>query len=172
MFSGKTEELIRRLNRAIIAKQSVEIYKPRLDHRFGKDQVVSHNKRSIRSTEVDFAEDILFQSGHCHVVGIDEIQFFDQNIVSICEKLANNGKRVIAAGLDMDYHGRPFGPVPQLLSIAEYVHKMHAICVVCGNIANYSYRHTDDNGQVLIGEKDIYEPRCRKCYMDGIKNVD
>ena len=165
MFSGKTEELIRRLNRALIAKQKVEIFKPKVDTRYHETEVVSHNQNSIRSTPVDFSEDILLLAGNSQVVGIDEAQFFDEEIVSVANKLANNGKRVIIAGLDMDFSGKAFGPMPELMAIAEYVTKVHAICAKCGGIATYSYRLSENKSKVLLGEKDKYEPRCRRCFL-------
>jgi thymidine kinase len=164
MFSGKTEELIRRLNRALIAKQKIEIFKPKLDTRYDESEVVSHNKTKIRSTPVDFAEDILLYSGTSEVVGIDEAQFFDAEIVNVVNKLANQGKRVIIAGLDMDFSGKAFGSMPELMATAEYVTKVHAICVKCGGIASYSYRLSEEKEKVMLGEKDKYEPRCRKCF--------
>lgn len=167
MFSGKTEELIRRINRAIIAKQKVEIFKPKVDTRYDKTQVVSHNQTSIRSTSVDFAEDILLLTGNSEVVGIDEAQFFDQEIVRVANTLANQGKRVIIAGLDMDFSGKAFGPIPELMAISEYVTKVHAICAQCGGIATYSYRLSEDKQKVMLGEKDKYEPRCRRCFLNG-----
>lgn len=164
MFSGKTEELIRRLTRAEIARQNVEIFKPAVDIRYDENDIVSHNKNVIRSTPVNTAEEILLLSGNCDVVGIDEAQFFDEGLPEVCNKLANQGKRVIIAGLDMDSAGRPFGPIPTLMAISEYVTKVHAICMVCGDIAHYSYRKIASSNQVLLGEKDIYEARCRKCF--------
>lgn len=164
MFSGKTEELIRRLNRAKIAKMQVEIFKPAIDTRYDVQDIVSHNKNIIRSTPVQSSSEILLLSHDSEVVGIDEAQFFDDGIVEIANKLAENGKRVIVAGLDMDSRGIPFGPMPALMAIAEYVTKVHAICVVCGDIANYSYRKGSNENQVLLGELDSYEARCRKCY--------
>ena len=169
MFSGKTEELIRRLNRALIARQTVEIFKPKVDARYHQEDVVSHNENTIRSTAVEFAQDILLFSGNCEVVGIDEVQFFDEQIVDVCNALANSGKRVIVAGLDMDFKGKPFGPMPKLLSIAEYVTKVHAICVQCGNLATYSFRLQDETSTVLIGEKETYEARCRSCFNKGMQ---
>ena len=166
MFSGKTEELIRRLNRALIARQQVEIFKPALDTRFDKERVVSHNANAIRSTAVNFAEDILLLSENCDVVGIDEVQFFDNQIVRVAGKLAQSGKRVILAGLDMDFEGKPFGPVPQLMAIAEFVTKVHAICMKCGDLAAFSFRLSPDKGKVLLGEKESYEARCRKCFFE------
>ncbi|WP_439881219.1 thymidine kinase [Pontibacter sp. MBLB2868] len=170
MFSGKTEELIRRLNRALIAKQKVEIFKPALDKRYHDEDVVSHNANSIRSTPVDFAQDMLLLGGSCDVVGIDEAQFFDEGLAEVCVKLANSGVRVIAAGLDMDYLGKPFGPMPALMSVSEYVTKVHAVCVQCGDIANYSFRNAASEQQVLLGETDSYEARCRHCFVEGLKS--
>ena len=167
MFSGKTEELIRRLKRAQIAKLKVEIFKPKVDIRYDENDIVSHNHNSIRSTPVNTAEEILLLSGDCDVVGIDEAQFLDQAIVDVCNTLAFNGKRVIVAGLDMDSRGLPFGPMPQLLAIAEYVTKVHAICIICGDIAHYSYRKIVDENLVILGEHDIYEARCRTCYLEN-----
>lgn len=167
MFSGKTEELIRRLNRAKIAKQKVEIFKPAIDVRYHEVDIVSHNQTAIRSTPVYSSEEILLMTYDCEVVGIDEAQFFDAGIVDVVNKLAENGKRVIIAGLDMDSRGIPFGPMPNLMSIAEYVTKVHAICVVCGDIANYSYRKVPNQQQVMLGESDSYEARCRKCFHAG-----
>jgi thymidine kinase len=169
MFSGKTEELIRRLNRAKIAKQRVEIFKPALDKRYHEQDVVSHNENAIRSTPVQFAHDILLLTGDCDIVGIDEAQFFDEEIIQVANHLANQGKRVILAGLDMDFAGKPFGPMPALMAIAEYVSKVHAICMSCGDLAAYSYRLSNAEQQVVLGEKDIYEARCRKCFLDGMK---
>jgi len=164
MFSGKTEELIRRLNRALIAKQKVEIFKPAVDTRYDENDVVSHNENSIRSTPVQFADDIILLAGDCDVVGIDEAQFFDEEIVNVAVKLANSGKRVILAGLDMDFKAQPFGPMPGLMSIAEFVTKVHAICMQCGGVASYTYRLVGSKEKVLLGEKDSYEARCRTCY--------
>lgn len=164
MFSGKTEELIRRLNRAKIAQQKVEIFKPAIDVRYHDADIVSHNHTAIRSTPVNTSEEILLMCSDCDVVGVDEAQFFDGGIVEIVNKLAEQGKRVIVAGLDMDSRGVPFGPMPNLMAIAEYVTKVHAICVVCGDIAHYSYRKVSDGQQVLLGESDSYEARCRRCY--------
>ena len=169
MFSGKTEELIRRLNRAKIAKQKVEIFKPTVDKRYHEEDVVSHNANAIRSTPIDFAQDMLLLGGSCDVVGIDEAQFFDEGLAEVCVKLANSGVRVIAAGLDMDYLGKPFGPMPALMAVAEYVTKVHAICVQCGDIATYSFRSAASEQQVLLGETDSYEARCRHCFLEGLK---
>ncbi|MGI9542289.1 MAG: thymidine kinase [Cyclobacteriaceae bacterium] len=170
MFSGKTEELIRRLNRAIIAKQRVEIFKPVIDTRYHGEEVVSHNDTAIRSTPVSFADDILLLAVNCDVVGIDEAQFFDPRIVDVSLQLANNGVRVILAGLDMDFEGEPFGPIPALLAIAEYVTKVHAICAQCGNIASFSYRLHPSKAKVKLGESEAYEARCRRCFEEGMKN--
>ncbi|MEZ4978714.1 MAG: thymidine kinase [Chitinophagales bacterium] len=168
MFSGKTEELIRRLKRAIIANKSVEIFKPEIDVRYDENEVVSHDKNKIRSTPVSHSENILLLADGVEVVGIDEAQFFDMELVAVCEKLANRGTRVIIAGLDMDFLGKPFGPMPALLSIADYITKVHAICVVCGDIAVHSYRTVSNNKTVMLGEMESYEPRCRKCYKEGV----
>ena len=170
MFSGKTEELIRRLKRAKIANLRVEIFKPRIDTRYSEESVVSHQGNSILSTPVDSARSILEKAEGVDVVGIDEAQFFDNGIVDVCTTLANNGIRVIVAGLDMDFLGRPFGPMPALFAIAEEVTKVHAICTHCGELAQYSYRKSQNKGVVLLGEKDIYEPLCRKCYNEAIEN--
>lgn len=164
MFSGKTEELIRRLNRARIARQRVEIFKPMIDTRYDAVNVVSHNENSILSTPVNSATQILLLTNEVDVVGIDEVQFFDDEIVEVCNKLAGQGIRVIVAGLDMDFTGKPFGPVPALMATAEYVTKVHAICIRCGNLAQYSYRKTDEQKLVMLGETDSYEPLCRSCY--------
>jgi thymidine kinase len=166
MFSGKTEELIRRLTRARLAKQQVEIFKPSVDTRYHETNVVSHNETSIRSTPVSFAGDILLLSGTCDVVGIDEAQFFDEEIVRVVQLLANKGKRVILAGLDMDFEGKPFDPMPKLMAIAEYVTKVHAICMKCGDLAAFSYRLSAGKEKVMLGEKDSYEARCRKCFHE------
>jgi len=170
MFSGKTEELIRRLNRALIAKQNVEIFKPVTDTRYHDKNIVSHNENAIRSTPVNFASDILLLAGDCDVVGIDEAQFFDESIVEVCNSLANNGKRVIVAGLDMDFEGRPFGPMPYLLAVAEFVTKVHAICAQTGELASYSYRLTQNSEQVMLGEKAEYEARSRRSFAEGMKD--
>jgi len=167
MFSGKTEELIRRLRRATIAKQNVEIFKPALDTRYDDEDVVSHNKTAIRSTPVQFASDILLLAGDSDVIGIDEAQFFDEQIVDVSRKLANSGKRVIVAGLDMDASGKPFGPMPYLLAIAEFVTKLHAICAISGSLASFSYRLTDSEKTVELGETDIYQARNRKYFYEG-----
>lgn len=164
MFSGKTEELIRRLKRAKIARQKVEIFKPSIDIRYSEEEIVSHDSNSIQSTPVDSSASILLLSSGVDVVGIDEAQFFDQGIVDICNQLADQGTRVIVAGLDMDFKKVPFGPMPYLLSIADEVTKVHAICVECGHLANYSHRLIDNDKRVLLGEKGEYQPLCRTCY--------
>jgi thymidine kinase len=172
MFSGKTEELIRRLKRAKIANLKVEIFKPAIDIRYDEINVVSHDSNYIPSTPIDNSQTILLMAGDVDIVGIDEAQFFDDEIIHVCETLALQGIRVIVAGLDMDYLGRPFGQMPRLLAIADFITKLHAICVRCGNLANISYRKTNAEGQVLVGEKDIYEPRCRTCYNEGGEAVN
>lgn len=164
MFSGKTEELIRRLKRAHIANKRVEIFKPNIDTRYDEVNVVSHNANSIRSTPITHSENILLMSEGVEVVGIDEAQFLDAELPRVCEQLAQKGTRVIIAGLDMDFEGRPFGPIPQLLAIADYITKVHAICVKCGDIAHFSYRTSLDKNKILLGEKESYQPRCRSCY--------
>jgi thymidine kinase len=169
MFSGKTEELIRRLRRAQFAGLKVEIFKPSLDKRYSETRVVSHDEKSIISTPVDNASAILLFAGDVNVIGIDEAQFFDNSIVEVCNKLADNGIRIVVAGLDMDFMGKPFGPIPALLAIAEYVTKVHAICMRCGNLAQYSFRKSEEDQIVVLGEKDKYEPLCRNCYNEIIK---
>ena len=172
MFSGKTEELIRRLRRAQFAGLKVEIFKPSLDKRYSETRVVSHDDKSIVSTPVDHATAILLLAGDVNVVGIDEAQFFDNSIVDVCNKLADKGIRVVIAGLDMDFMGNPFGPMPALLAIAEYVTKVHAICMRCGNLAQYSFRKSDEDQVVVLGEKDKYEPLCRTCYNLAINKEE
>lgn len=167
MFSGKTEELIRRLKRVKIANLKAEIFKPSVDVRYDEVKIVSHDENKIQSTPVDNSQTILLLAQGVDVVGIDEAQFFDDQITHVCEKLALSGIRVIVAGLDMDYMGKPFGPMPDLLAIADYITKLHAICVKCGNIANVSYRKVTGGDQVLLGEKNLYEPRCRICAALG-----
>ena len=167
MFSGKTEELIRRLNRAKIARQQVEIFKPAFDKRYHEEDVVSHNANAIRSTPLQSAEEMLLFTGNCDVVGIDEAQFFDEALTEVCVKLADQGKRVIVVGLDMDFQGKPFGPISSLMAVAEYITKLHAVCVVCGNLASYSYRLVLSKEKVLLGETDNYEARCRRCFRLG-----
>ncbi|GHT18780.1 thymidine kinase [Bacteroidia bacterium] len=164
MFSGKTEELIRRLKRAQFARQRVEIFKPAIDTRYSDEEVVSHDRNAIRSTPVATPEEILLLAGDVDVVGIDEAQFFGASIVEVCNTLANQGIRVIVAGLDMDFKGIPFGPMPALCAIAEDVYKVHAICVRCGSLAYVSHRLVADEKQVLLGETAEYEPICRQCF--------
>ena len=164
MFSGKTEELIRRLNRARIAQQKVEIYKPMIDTRYSEEDVVSHDSNSVASTPVESSQSILLMATEADVIGIDEAQFFDEGLVEVCNTLANRGKRIIIAGLDMDFKGVPFGPMPALCSIAEDVTKVHAICVRCGNLAHVSHRIVAGDKQVMLGELQEYEPLCRHCY--------
>jgi thymidine kinase len=169
MFSGKTEELIRRMRRAEFAKMKVEIFKPRIDNRYHEENVVSHNQTSIRSTVVDHSSQLLLLTGDVEVIGIDEAQFFDDGLPEVCNQLANQGIRVIIAGLDMDYMGRPFGPMPQLLAIAEFVTKVHAICVQTGNLANYSYRHVPGDSVVQLGEKESYVPLSRMAFTQAMQ---
>lgn len=168
MFSGKTEELIRRLRRAQFAGLKVEIFKPSLDNRYSETRVVSHDEKSIISTPVDNSSAIILLAGDVDVVGIDEAQFFDGSIIDVCKKLADEGIRIIVAGLDMDFMGKPFGPIPALMAIAEYVTKVHAICMRCGNLAHFSFRKSDEEQVVLLGEKNIYEPLCRDCFNKAI----
>lgn len=167
MFSGKTEELIRRLKRAKFANQRVEIFKPRIDTRYDDSKVVSHDDNYILSTPIEHSSAMLDLSEDITVVGIDEAQFFDMELIENAQKLALRGVRVIAAGLDMDFRGLPFGPIPGLLAVAEYITKVHAICSHCGNLATHSYRLSKDDATVVLGEKDKYEPRCRNCYDMG-----
>lgn len=169
MFSGKTEELIRRMKRALIAKQKVAIYKPAVDIRYSPENVVSHDENSVPSTPVEASTQILLYANDYDVVGIDEAQFFDMELVSVCNKLAEMGVRVIVAGLDMDYTGKPFGPIPALLATAEYVDKVHAICINCGGLAQYSHRTSGQDGLVVLGDTDRYEPLCRKCFNEKNK---
>jgi thymidine kinase len=164
MFSGKTEELIRRLRRAQIAKQKVKIFKPRIDARYSENSIVSHNEQSLPSILIDDIIEVLKHSDDAQVIGIDEAQFFNESIIHICNSLASKGKRVIVAGLDQDYTGKPFEPMPQLLAIAEYITKQHAICVVCGNPADKTQRKTTESERVIVGAANIYEARCRKCH--------
>jgi len=165
MFSGKTEELIRRLRRAEIARQNVEIFKPSIDTRYSATEVVSHDEKSIRSTVVDNSATILLYCCEADVIGIDEAQFFDNGLVDVCNQLADMGKRVIVAGLDMDFKGKPFGPVPGIMASAEFVTKLHAVCMRCGNLAHFSHRLSGKEELVLLGEKLIYEPLCRECFQ-------
>jgi thymidine kinase len=171
MFSGKTEELIRRLKRARFAKQRVEIFKPHIDTRYSVEEVVSHDSNSIHSTPVTSSGNILLLASDVDVVGIDEAQFFDNNLVEVCNKLADQGVRVIVAGLDMDFKGKPFGPIPQIMACAEHVTKVHAICMKCGDLAQYSHRLSDTEKLVVLGETDIYEPLCRSCFLKATKKV-
>lgn len=164
MFSGKTEELIRRLKRAKIANLRVEIFKPAMDVRYHLEQIVSHDENRIQSTSIELSQTILLMASDIDVIGIDEAQFLDDLLPEVCDKLAQRGTRVIVAGLDMDYTGKPFGQMPNLLAKADYITKLHAICVKCGNIANYSYRKTEEELQILLGERKLYEPRCRFCF--------
>ena len=172
MFSGKTEELIRRLKRASFAKQRVEIFKPAIDTRYSNDEVISHDRTSIQSTPIDSSASILLFSSEIDVVGIDEAQFFDEGLVNVCNELANRGIRVIIAGLDMDFKGIPFGPMPALCAIADEVTKVHAICVRCGDLAYISHRIIASDKRVLLGEKEEYEPLCRCCYQKAIKQAE
>lgn len=167
MFSGKTEELIRRVKRAEFANQKVVIFKPKKETRYNDDHVVSHDENAIKSIPVDSSEEIFDHLNNVQVVAIDEAQFFDMNLPDVIEKVALRGIRVIIAGLDMDFRGKPFGPIPHLLSVAEYITKVHAICPHCGNLATHSYRLSDEKETVVLGEKDKYEPRCRTCYAMG-----
>lgn len=171
MFSGKTEELIRRLKRARIANLKVEIFKPGIDIRYDEVNIVSHDSNAILSTPIDNSQKILLLAQEVDVIGIDEAQFFDDEIAHVCQELANRGARVIVAGLDMDFMGKPFGQMPYLLAVADYITKLHAICVDCGNIASFSYRLGKNKEQVLLGEKDEYQPLCRKHYFEKIKKV-
>ncbi len=165
MFSGKTEELIRRLKRARIARQKVEIFKPMIDQRYDIQNIVSHDSNFIHSTPIPASSNILLLSHDVDVVGIDEAQFFDDELPHVCEKIANAGSRVIVAGLDMDYTGKPFGPMPHLLAIADYITKVHAICMHCGDLANHSFRTVHNNSLIVLGEKESYIPLCRSCFV-------
>jgi thymidine kinase len=167
MFSGKTEELLRRLKRAKIANQQIEIFKPKVDTRYDETKVVSHDSNFIQSTPIEHSSAMLNLAEGVSVIGVDEAQFFDADLPAVCEKLAMRGIRVIVAGLDMDFRGQPFGPIPALLAIAEYITKVHAICPHCGNLATHSYRLAEEDSTVLLGEKNVYEPRCRTCYHLG-----
>lgn len=169
MFSGKTEELIRRLKRAKFAKQRVEIFKPSIDTRYSEEDVVSHDQNAIRSTPIDSSGNILLLASNIDVVGIDEAQFLDEGLTEVCNQLANNGVRVIIAGLDMDFKGVPFGPIPALCAIADEVTKVHAICVKCGALANISHRLVANEHRVLLGEQEEYEPLCRDCYQKTLQ---
>jgi len=170
MFSGKTEELIRRLRRAEMAGQNVEIFKPKIDVRYSQEDVISHNQTKIRSTPVSNPNEILLLASHCDVVGIDEAQFFDEEIVYVANQLANNGIRVVIAGLDMDFLGRPFGPMPNLMATAEYVTKVHAICKRTGNLANYSMRTSEGKELVELGETEAYDAVSRRVFVDEVLN--
>ncbi|NCA76358.1 MAG: thymidine kinase [Alphaproteobacteria bacterium] len=169
MFSGKTEELIRRLKRARIARQKVEIFKPGIDKRYDEVNVVSHDENAILSTPVESASQILLLTNDVDVVGIDEAQFFDNELPAVCNTLAAHGIRVIVAGLDMDYLGKPFGPMPELIAMAEDVMKVHAICMNCGDLAQFTHRKVEDNHLVMLGTTDTYEPLCRRCYYEKMK---
>ena len=169
MFSGKTEELIRRMKRAKFAKQRVEIFKPAMDVRYSVEDVVSHDQNTIPSTPIDTSSSILLLASNIDVVGIDEAQFLDQGLIDVCNQLANKGVRVIVAGLDMDFQGKPFGPIPGLCAIADEVVKVHAICVKCGALAYISHRLVDNDKRVLLGEKQTYEPLCRECYQRALQ---
>ncbi len=170
MFSGKTEELIRRLRRAQFARQSVDIFKPAIDVRYSEEEVVSHDRNTIRSTPVDTSSSILLLSSGIDVIGIDEAQFFDDGLVDVCNELAKKGTRVIVAGLDMDYKGKPFGPIPALCAIADEVTKVHAICVRCGALAYVSHRLVANDKRVMLGEEAEYEPLCRECYRKCVES--
>lgn len=167
MFSGKTEELIRRLKRASFAHQKVVIFKPSIDVRYAESEVVSHDKNALLAIPIKSSSEILKYVTDEMVIGVDEAQFFDNELVEVCQKLALAGKRVVVAGLDMDFTGQPFGPIPALLAVSEYITKVHPICVHCGNLATHSYRLTAEKSKVMLGEKESYEPRCRKCYSMG-----
>lgn len=169
MFSGKTEELIRRLKRAKIAKLKVEIFKPAIDTRYSVSEVVSHDENAILSTPVETSGNIILLAGDVDVIGVDEAQFFDNGLIDVCVSLANQGIRVIVAGLDMDFKGKPFGPIPGLMAVADHVTKVHAICMRCGDVAQFSHRISKTEKLVLLGEKDEYEPLCRSCYIKAIK---
>jgi thymidine kinase len=171
MFSGKTEELIRRLKRAKIARLEVEIFKPMIDKRYDETNIVSHDSNAINSTPVPASNNILLLGSQVDVVGVDEAQFFDDELPYVCEQLANNGTRVIVAGLDMDFMGKPFGPMPQLLAVADYITKVHAVCMNCGDLATHSYRTSKDESLILLGEKDSYAPLCRTCYVAAMKTA-
>ena len=172
MFSGKTEELIRRLKRAQFAKQKVEIFKPKIDTRYHEMDVVSHDSNAIMSTPVPASSNILLLANDVDVVAIDEAQFFDMELVGVCNQLANSGVRVIVAGLDMDFEGKPFGPMPQLMATAEHVTKVHAICMDCGALATFSYRKSANKSLVMLGETESYEPLCRECYNKSFQKND
>ena len=170
MFSGKTEELIRRLRRAQIAKMSTVVFKPKIDSRFSNDHIVSHNMNKLKSIMINSPSEITTLSKKFMVIGIDEVQFFDDSIVDVCKNLASDNKRVIAAGLDTDYLGKPFGPMPAIMCESDYLDKLRAICVICGNPASYTQRTTGDDRQIVLGELDKYEARCRNCFIMPNKN--
>lgn len=169
MFSGKTEELIRRLKRAKIARLKVEIFKPAMDTRYSLSEVVSHDENAIVSTPVESSGNIILLAGDVDVIGIDEAQFFDNGLIEVCTSLANQGIRIIIAGLDMDFKGKPFGPIPGLMAVADHITKVHAICMRCGDVAQFSHRISNAEKLVLLGEKDEYEPLCRSCYIKAIQ---
>ncbi len=171
MFSGKTEELIRRVRRAEIAKQRVMMFKPEIDKRYSEENVVSHNANLVKSKPIANVKEILDYEKYADVIGIDEAQFFDDNLTDICNYLANKGKRVVVAALDMDFNGHPFGAIPKLLAVAEYVTKVHAICIKCGNLANHSHRLSKQKKLVVLGEQNVYEPLCRDCF-NKMTNLD
>lgn len=171
MFSGKTEELIRRLKRARLANLKVEIFKPAIDIRYHESEIVSHNATTIPSTPVESSLNILLMHKNADVIGIDEAQFFDDEIVYVCETLAAQGVRVVVAGLDMDYLGKPFGAVPKLMAIAEFVTKVHAVCMVCGDLATHTFRKTKNDARIMLGEHEAYEARCRSCFIGGMKAI-
>jgi thymidine kinase len=171
MFSGKTEELLRRLKRARIAKLEVQIFKPMIDKRYDETNIVSHDANTTHSTPVPSSNNILLLGSQVDVVGVDEAQFFDDELPFVCEQLANNGTRVIVAGLDMDFMGKPFGPMPQLLAMADYITKVHAVCMNCGDLATHSFRTTKEESLILLGEKDSYIPLCRTCYVAANKSA-
>jgi thymidine kinase len=172
MFSGKTEELIRRLRRARIARQQTEVFKPALDARYSEEEVVSHNENTVPTTTVETASQIVLMTSEADVIGIDEAQFFDDELVGVCQQLANDGRRVIVTGLDTDYRADPFDPIPQLMAVAEHVTKLHAVCVVCGAPANHSQRIVPGEDRVLVGADEAYEPRCRQCFEPQPVEVD
>ncbi len=169
MFSGKTEELIRRMRRTVIARQKIALFKPKIDNRYSKDEIVSHDMQKIPSQVIEDPKEMINLALEAQVVGIDEAQFFDDSLVPVCQTLANMGKRVIVAGLDQDYRGMPFEPIPHLLAIAEYITKTHAICVLCGNPANHTQRITKDTRKVVVGATDVYEARCRNCFEPPVE---
>lgn len=171
MFSGKTEELIRRVRRAVIARQKVILFKSAIDKRYSNKDIVSHDSNVIKSVPIMDARDILPATQNFDVIGIDEAQFFDASLTEVCEILANQGKRLIVAGLDLDYLGNPFGPIPTLISMAEYVTKVHAICISCGNLAHYSFRTVKNRSQIMLGAEETYEPLCRVCFRKAMEET-